>query len=80
MHLRRGTVEEGEKGMGRNGVSICTANQGSERTGIRATTHRRDFQVSKGRVPGNKKRDRISKPQKGIIKRIGACISMFILC
>jgi hypothetical protein len=80
MHLRRGTVEEGEKGMERNGegVSICTANQRSERTGIRATTHRRDFQISKGRVPGNKRRDRISKPQKGIIKRIGACISVFI--
>jgi hypothetical protein len=34
-----------------------TANQGSEWTGIRATTQRRDFQVSKGRVPRNKGRD-----------------------
>jgi hypothetical protein len=44
MHLRRGTVGEGEKRMGRKGggVSICTANQGSEWTGIRATTQRRD--------------------------------------
>ncbi len=34
-----------------------TANQGSEGTGIRATTQRRDFQVSKGRVPRAKGRD-----------------------
>jgi hypothetical protein len=34
-----------------------TANQGSEWTGIHATTQRRDFQVSKGIVPSNKGRD-----------------------
>jgi hypothetical protein len=50
------TVGEGEKGMGRKGGQYI-ANQGSEWTGIRATTQRRDFQVSKGRVPRNKGRD-----------------------
>jgi hypothetical protein len=79
MHLRRGTVEEGEKGMGRKGGQY-TANQGSERTGTCTTTQRRDFQVSKVRVPGNKGRDGTSKPQKRIIKRIGACTSMYISC
>jgi hypothetical protein len=44
-------------GMGRNGGGQYTANQGSEWTGICATTQRRDFQVSKGRVPRNKGRD-----------------------
>jgi hypothetical protein len=34
-----------------------TANLGSEWTGIRAMTQRRDFQVSKWRVPMNKGRD-----------------------
>ncbi len=77
MHLRRGTV--GEKGMGRKGVGgQYTANHGSEWTGIRATTQRRDFQVSKGRVP--RKRGGISKQQKGIIKRVGACTSVYISC
>jgi hypothetical protein len=58
MHFRRETVGEGEKGMGsKGGEGQYTANQGSERTGIRATTQRRDFQVSKGRVPRNKGRD-----------------------
>jgi hypothetical protein len=42
MHLRRGTVGEGIKGMGRKGGDQYTANQGSEWTGIRATTQRRD--------------------------------------
>jgi hypothetical protein len=58
MHLRSGTVWEGEKGMGRKGGGgQYTANQGSERTGIHATTQRRDFQVSKRRVPRDKGRD-----------------------
>ncbi len=56
--MKRGTVGEGEKGMGRKGgEGQYTANQGSEWTGIRATTQRRDFQVSKGRVPRNIGRD-----------------------
>jgi hypothetical protein len=46
----KGNGEEREGGQ-------YTANQGSEWTGIRATTQRRDFQVSKGRVPRNKGRD-----------------------
>ncbi len=57
MHLRKGTVEQGEKGMGRKRGGQYTANQGSEWTGIRATTQRRDFQVSKGRAPRNKGSD-----------------------
>jgi hypothetical protein len=46
MHLKRGTVGEGEKGMGRRrGGGQYTANLGSEWTGIRATT-KEGFQVS----------------------------------
>ncbi len=47
----------GEREWGGRGGGQYTANQGSEWTGIRATTQRRDFQVSKGRVPRNKGRD-----------------------
>ncbi len=48
-----------EKGDGEEGGGGCqyTANQGSELTVIRATTQRRDFQVSKGRGPRKKGRD-----------------------
>ncbi len=47
-----------EKGNGEErGWGQYTANQGSEWTGIRATTQRRDFQVSKGKGPRNKGRD-----------------------
>jgi hypothetical protein len=41
----------GGKGNWEEGGVQYTANQGPEWTGIRATTQRRDFQVSKGRVP-----------------------------
>jgi hypothetical protein len=34
------------------------------------------FQVSKGRVTRDK--GRVSKKQKGVIKRIGACTPMYI--
>ncbi len=54
--MRRGTVGEGEREWGGRGGQY-TANQGSEWTGIHAMTQRRDFQVSKGRVPRNKWRD-----------------------
>ncbi len=47
--------EKGEWG-GRGGGQY-TANLGSEWTGIRATTQRRDFQVSKGRGLRDKGRD-----------------------
>jgi hypothetical protein len=49
MHLKWGTVGEGKKGNGEEGGGggQYTANLGSEWTGIRATTQRRDFQVSK---------------------------------
>jgi hypothetical protein len=50
---------KGKRGMGRKGEGggQYTANLGSEWTGIRATTQRRDFQVSKGRGPRDKGRD-----------------------
>ncbi len=70
MHLKWGTVGEGEKGMGRKGGGQYTANQGSEWTGIRATTQRRDFQVSKGRVPRNKGRD-FQATKGGLSKGLG---------
>ncbi len=53
--MKWGTVGEGKKGMGRKGKGEggqCTASQGSEWTGICATTQRRDFQVSKRGVQG----------------------------
>ncbi len=72
--MKWGTVGEGKKGVGRKGRGCqYTANHGSEWTGIRATTQRRDFQVSQRGVQGI--RVGIFK-QKGIIKRIGACTSV----
>jgi hypothetical protein len=52
MHLKRGTVGEGEKGMGRKGGSVYS------QPGIRADRNschdtEEGFQVSKGRVPRN---------------------------
>jgi hypothetical protein len=41
---------EGERGMGRVRRVQFTANRGQERTGIRTTAQRRDFQVSKGGI------------------------------
>ncbi len=83
--MRWGTVKEEEKGMGRKGGGQYTANQGSEWTGIRATTQRRDFQVSKGRVPRNKGRD--SQATKGDYQkdwgmhlRVYIVIIVYILC
>jgi hypothetical protein len=42
MYLKWGTVGEREEGMGRKGGGQYTPNQGSEWTGIRATTQRRE--------------------------------------
>jgi hypothetical protein len=48
MHLNKGNCWEGKEGLGRARGVQFTANQGQEWTGgIRATTQRRDFQVSK---------------------------------
>jgi hypothetical protein len=45
--------------------------------GIRTTTLRRDFQVSKGGFPRGKGRD--SRQQKGDVKKgYGACTSVYI--
>ncbi len=83
--MRRGTVGEGEMGMGRKRGGQYTANQVSERTGIRATTQRMDFQVSKGRVPRNKGRDfQATKGdyQKdwGMYLRVYIVLIVYILC
>jgi hypothetical protein len=79
MHLSKGNRWEGERGMGEWGGGQYTANWGPEWTGIRATTQRRDFQVSKGRFPRDRGRD--SKQQKGDARKgFGACTSMYILC
>jgi hypothetical protein len=43
--------------MGERGRGQYTANLGTEWSGTRATTQRRDFQVSKGRVLRSKGRD-----------------------
>jgi hypothetical protein len=71
--LSRGTVGEGEKGMGRKGGSVYS------QPGIRVDRNSRHnaeegFQVSKRGVQGI--RVGISK-QKGIVKRIGACTSVY---
>jgi hypothetical protein len=68
MHLKRGTVGEREKGMGRKGggVSIQPTRDQSEQ-GLHHNTEE-GFQVSKRGVQGI--RIGISK-QEGIIKRIG---------
>jgi hypothetical protein len=77
MHLRRGTVGREKRDGEERGGGQYTANQGSEQTGIRATTQRRDFQV---RGEFQRIRGGISWQQKGIIKRIGACTPVYILC
>jgi hypothetical protein len=72
--LGRGKGEWGVKGGGQ-----YTANPGTEWTGIRATTQRRDFQVSEGRVLRNRGRD--SRQQKGDVKKgLEAYAFMYILC
>ncbi len=57
---------KGEWGVKRGGGQY-TANPGTEWTEIRATTQRRDFQVSDGRVLRNRGRD--SRQQKGDVKK-----------
>ncbi len=62
-----------------------TANQGSEWTGIHATTQRRDFQVSKGRVPRNKGRDFQAAKEDyqkdwGMHLRVYIVLIVYILC
>jgi hypothetical protein len=65
----------GKKG----GGGQYTANQGPEWMGIRATTQRRDFQVSKRRVPRGKGRN-FQATKRGYPKGAGACTSMYISC
>jgi hypothetical protein len=54
----------GGKGDWRSGGGQYIANLGPEWTGIRATTQRRDFQVSKREFPRGE--GGISKQQKGV--------------
>ncbi len=76
MHLRRGTVGEGEKGMGRKGGGSVHSQPGIRVDGNSRHDSEEGFQVSKRGVQGI--RIGISK-QKGIIKRIGACTSVYIV-
>ncbi len=72
--LGRGKEEWGVRGEGQ-----YTANPGTEWTGIHATTQRRDFQVSEGRVLRNMGRD--SRQQKGDVKKgLEAYAFMYTLC
>jgi hypothetical protein len=56
MHLRMGTVGEGEREWGGRG-GLVYSQPGTRVDGDSSTTQRREFQVSKGRVPRNKGRD-----------------------
>jgi hypothetical protein len=75
MHLRRGTVGEGEKGMGRNGgVSLQPTRDQSGR----------EFAPRlRGGIPskheGSSRNKGRNSKQKGISKRIGACTSVNIV-
>ncbi len=73
MHLRRGTVGEGEREMGRKGGFSIQPTRYQSGQGSHHNTEE-GFQVSKRGVQGI--RVGISK-QKGIIKRIGACTSVY---
>jgi hypothetical protein len=73
MHLKRGTVGERGKGMGREGGVSIQPTRDQSRQGSHHNTEE-GFQVSKRGVQGI--RVGISK-QKGIIKRIGACTSVY---
>ncbi len=66
---------------GGKGGGQYTANQGPEWTGFRATTQRRDFQVSKGRVRRNKGRDfqaTIGDCQKDWGMHLHVCIVLIV--
>ncbi len=76
MHLRRETVGEGEKRMGRKGGGSVYSQPGIRVDGNSHHNSEEGFQVSKRGVQGI--RVGISK-QKGIIKRIGSCTSVYIV-
>ncbi len=78
--IKQGEPLGGGKGNGgEGGGGQYTANLGTEWTGTRATTQRRDFQVSKGRVQGSKGRD-FQAAKRGCQKGLEACAFMYILC
>jgi hypothetical protein len=68
MYLKWGTVGEREEGMGRKGGGSVYSQPGIKLDGIRATSQRRDFQVSKRGVQG--RRAGVSK-QRGLLKGLG---------
>jgi hypothetical protein len=57
MHLRRGTVGEGEKGMGRKRGGSVYSQPGIRADGDSRHDTEEGFQESKGRVPRDKGRD-----------------------
>jgi hypothetical protein len=72
--LKWGTVGEGEMGMGRKGGRSVYSQPGIGVDGNSRHETEEGFQVSKRGVQGI--RAVISK-QKGIVKRIGACTSVY---
>jgi hypothetical protein len=79
MHLNKGDRWKGKGVMGRVRGVQYTANLGQEWTGIRATTQRRNFQVSKRGIPNKQGRD--FQVVKGVAKKgLWTCASMYIMC
>ncbi len=76
--MRRGTVGEGEKGMGRKGGEVSIQPTRDQSGQGFAPRQRRDFQVSKGRVPRDKGRD--FQATKADYQRIGVCTPIYISC
>ncbi len=74
MHLNKGNRWKGKGGMGRVRGVQYTANLGQEWTGIRATTQRRDFQVSKRGISRQEMRD--FQVVKGVA---GICLHVYIV-
>jgi hypothetical protein len=73
--IKQGEPLGGGKGNGGEGGGQYTANLGTEWTGTRAMTQRRDFQVSKG----SKGRD-FQAAKRGCQKGLEASAFMYILC
>jgi hypothetical protein len=76
MHLNKGNRWKGKGGMGRVRGVQYTANLGQEWTGIRATTQRKDFQVSKRGI-SKQAREGFPSSKRGCQKGVA---SMYILC
>ncbi len=78
--IKQGEPFGGGKGNGgERGGGQYTAILGTEWTGTRAMTQRRDFQVSEGRILRSKGRD-FQAAKRGCRKGLQACALMYILC